>query len=90
MNQIYTWTMRHTPRIMMAVALLYYVGSVIRLIVADQEMNVFANDMMSTGVRLRTIFLVLVNPMIPALVMLFGAAILWRWDIYVARNEAAE
>ena len=89
MNQLYVWTMRNAPQIMMAFALLYYVGNVVTLITVDQGMNVFTQDMTSTAVRLRTILLVLVNPLVPAMVMLFGAAILWRGDLRAARVGAA-
>jgi len=78
--------MRATPRIMTGVAVLFYLGSVITAIAAGQEVFLLGRGDLAAVVKARAFVLVFVQPMVPALLLLFGAALLWRVDLWLGRG----
>jgi len=78
--------MRATPKIMTGVAVLFYLGSVITALAAGQEIFLLGRGDLPAVLKARTFVLVFVQPMVPALLLLFGAALLWRIDLWLRRG----
>ncbi|MEO5866198.1 MAG: hypothetical protein ABIS14_04485 [Sphingomonas sp.] len=82
MNRAFIWTMRHAPQLLLVAAILVYLSEVIIVVVAGQQMDALRMDATPFFSKAEAVVYMFVKPMVPALILLFGAAFLWRLDLY--------
>jgi hypothetical protein len=81
--------MKKMPLILAWTALIYYVGTVVTAIAAGQEFSMLAGEEIPWLLKARALLLVFFQPFVSAGVLLFGAAVLWRFDRWFASRVGA-
>ncbi|MCW3847832.1 hypothetical protein OF829_11330 [Sphingomonas sp. LB-2] len=82
--------MRRMPQIMTVLAVVYYVATVTVSLTMGDELNRNFGDAVPPEFRLRAFMIIFVQPLVSATILLFGAALLWRIDRWIANQGAAK
>ena len=86
MSAAVDWTRRRLPACLAGAALLFYVSGVLAVVAAGDEWRMMAQETLPVAMRVRGLVAMLVQPLAPALALLFGAGLLWRLDLLLGRS----
>ena len=86
MMRFFQATMRRMPEILTAFAVIFYVTTVFIAIVSGNEFSDAMGMPIPAEIKLKAFLIVFVQPIVPAVVTLFGAALLWRVDKCIANG----